>query len=144
MDRNINDNIIKYEKLMGYYKEVGDKYLLIYEYTSKNIKYVTFENMSSLYSFQVKEKYFENLSNKPFTYNVSQIIIEPKEHQLLSFRYLCYYITTTKYSDFYDYYYFDQNTQILYVNESLNDWISFTFFFNGETNLAQTQISAYH
>ena len=143
MDTNINDNDIKFQKLLGYYKEDGDKFLLIYEYTSNNIKYVFFENMSSLYSFKVHEEIIQRISNTESQYNVSQLIDDPIDHQLLSMQSLSYYISTTNHSDKYDNYYFNKSTQMLTVYGSLNDWIGFNFFFIGETNKDTTKISAY-
>ena len=129
MDENINDNSIKFQKLIGYHKKEGDKFLLIYEYTSNNIKYVTFENMTPLYSFKVNEVIIERISNTPTEYNVSQLIVDPEEHKLLSIHSLTYYISTTNHTNKYDKYNFDRDTQMLTVNGSLSDWVSFNFFF---------------
>ena len=143
MDNNINGIGIKIQKLMGYFKEEGDTFLLLYEYTSNYIKYVIFENMSFLYSFKVHEAIIKRISNNAVQYNVSQLIDDPIEHQLLSLLSLSYYISTTNHSNKYDKYNFDRDTQILTVDGSLNDWIDFNFFFFGETNTDISKISAY-
>ena len=129
----VNDNK-SIQKIIGYYKEEGDILLFIYEYSSNKIKYFTIANMNPIYSFQTNSKIFEVKSNTRTLYNVSELIIDPIEHKLLSFLSLAYYITTTNHSSNYDKYSFDKDTQLLTVEPSLNDWITFNFYYDGQTS----------
>ena len=51
---------------------------------------------------------------------------------------LVYYISTTNYNTTYDKYTFDKNSQILIIEESLNDWINLNFYYDGMTNPLST------
>ena len=126
-----NQNI---QNIVGYYKEDIDKLLFIYENSSNEIKYFTIENMIPLYSFQAESKIIEVISNTRTEYNVSELIISPIEHKLLSFSSLIYYKSTTNHITIYDKYNFDKDTQVLTVEPSLNDWITFNFYYNGQTS----------
>ena len=124
-DKNIKN-------IVGYYKEEGDLLIFIYENSINQIKYFTLQNMTYLYLFEGKSKIINVKTNESSTFNVSELITSPNEHALLSLSYLLYYITTTKYSPTYDKYFFDKNTQMLSVEPSTNDWVSFIFYFDAE------------
>ena len=113
---------------MGYYMYEGDRLLFIYETYSNQIKYFILENMNFLYNFETQSIIKEVKSNTMTSLNVSELIISPAEHGLLfSFYSLLYYISTTNYNITYDKFTFNKETQMLTVNESLNDWIKFFF-----------------
>ena len=112
--------------------------MLIYEYSSNKIKYCTIQNMSSIYTFQTNKKVIEVKSQTTTNFNVSELIENPTEHKLLSYYSLSYSISTTNHSNSYDKYKFDKNTQILTVEPSFNDWITFSFYYDGQTNGMQT------
>ena len=138
--KNITKNYLKVtdddkdiQKIMGYYEYERDILLFIYEYNSKKIKYFTIENTSYLFDFEIKEKIIKVVSNTTTIFNVSEMIINPIDHQfLLDFYNLRYFISTTYYTNSYDKYTFDKDSQILTVNQSLNDWINFEFYYKGK------------
>ena len=134
----VEDNII-IKKIMGYYMYEGDRLLFIYETYSNQIKYFILENMNFLYNFETQSIIKEVKSNTMTSLNVSELIISPAEHGLLfSFYSLLYYISTTNYNITYDKFTFNKETQMLTVNESLNDWIKFFFYYEGLTNTLST------
>jgi hypothetical protein len=138
--RNISNNYIKIgdnkiiEKIIGYYKEDGDILIFIYEYYSHKIKYITIEGRGFLFEFKTNSKILEVKSNTLTNFDVNELITSPTSHEHLSFDYLTYYISTKKYNSTYNKYNFNKDTQILRVEESLNDWISFYFYYNGQTS----------
>ena len=138
--RNISNNYIKIgdnkiiEKIIGYYKEDGDILIFIYEYYSHKIKYITIEGRGFLFEFKTNSKILEVKSNTLTNFDVNELITSPTSHEHLSFDYLTYYISTKKYNSTYNKYSFNKDTQILRVEESLNDWISFYFYYNGQTS----------
>ena len=124
-DKNIKN-------IIGYYKEEGDLLIFIYENSINQIKYFTLQNMTYLYLFEGKSKIINVKTNESLTFNVSELITSPNQHALLSFSFLLYYITTTKYNLTYDKYFFDKNTQMLSIEPSINDWVSFIFYIDAE------------
>ena len=121
------------QKIIGYYREENDTFLLVYENSMNIIKYFTIQNIGILFQYKIEKQIIKVTSNTTTNYNVSQLIKEPLEHYLLSFLSLIYYIGTSNYNYSYDYYNFDEENQILKVEPSLNDWISFTFYIEGGT-----------
>ena len=142
--RNISNNYMQIsdneiiKKIIGYFEEERDILIFIYEFNSRKIKYFTIEGRSFLYEFKTKSKILEVKSNTRTEFNVSDLISSPREHKLLSFYSLIYYISTTNQNSTYDKYNFNKENQILTVEESLNDWITFDFYFDGQTNRIST------
>ena len=129
------DNI-NIKKIIGYYKKEGDILIFIYEYSSNKIKYFFVENMSPQFNIKSKSRVIEVQSNSSVIFNVTNLIVSPTEHELLSNSSISYYISITshitKYDD--DKYYFDKENQILTLEPTLNDWVVFHFYFEGKTN----------
>ena len=123
------------KKIMGYFRSETDILIVIYENYSNKIKYFTIENMNDLFSFETKTLIKEVKSNDTTIVNVSEIITNPKDHHLLlSNSSLIYYINTRTQSNHYDNYIFDKDTQLLTIYGSLNDWITFFFYYSSTTN----------
>ena len=121
------------QKIMGYFKEENDILLFIYENNMNVIKYFTVQNLSILFQYKVDKEEIKITSNTTINYSVSQLIKEPVDHYLLSYHSLVYYISTSNYNDSYNHYKFNKESQILTVEPSLNDWVSFTFYLEGVT-----------
>ena len=142
--KNISNNYIQVKdnktikKIIGYYKEENDTLIFIYEDYLQKIKYFTIEGRSFLYEFKTTAKVIKVNSNSISEYNVSGLIVSPIDHQLLSFDTLRYYTSIGNYKATYDKYSFDKDTQILTVNGSLNDWVFFNFYFDGQINEIST------
>ena len=142
---NISTNYIRstYSKtyvhnVMGYYEENDDKFLFIYQ-MYKIIKYYTVQNVSFLYEFKCKAQTKEVISNTPTTFNVSELITYPLDHLLLTRAHVVIYNSTTyrlwSYNNHFD---FNKTTQILNVSPSLNDWVTFYFYFYAGANTLST------
>ena len=125
-------------KIMGYFEEERDILIFIYELYSHKIKYYTIQGRSFLYEFKTNPKIIEVKSNTRTIFNVSELIISPIEPDLLSFSNLIYYISTSNKNTTYDKYNFNKNNQILTIEESLNDWIVFNFYYDGQINRFST------
>ena len=121
------------KKLMGYYESERDILLFIYELCSNEIKYFTIENTSLLYDFKINPTIIKVISNTTTFFDVGELIETPKDHNPLSFNYLIHYISTTNYNLSYENYNFEKETQNLTIYESLNDWITFFFYYDGKT-----------
>ena len=116
------------KKIIGYYESESDKLLFIYEYDSKKIKYFLIEGMDILFNYEIKIKKIEVISNTETNFNVGNLITNPSDHNLnLSFSSLVHYISTKESRYYYNKYTFNYETQILNVQGSSNDWITFTF-----------------
>ena len=127
------ENII-IQKIIGYYKAEGDILIVIYEYSINKIKYFSIENISPKYLLKANPKIINVKSNTLTTFNVGELISNSSEKDLLSLYYLTYFINTNNYLKVYDRYSFDKNSQILTVEPSLNDWISFIFYYERNIN----------
>ena len=142
--KNTTNNYIKVsdsksiQNVIGYHKEDGDLLIFIYEYTPNEINYFTIKNMSPIYEFETKIKIIEVKSNTSTHFNVSELVDSPIGHKLLSYNSLSYFISTTNHSSSYDKYSFDKNSQILTIGPSFNDWVTFSFYYDGQTNGIQT------
>ena len=118
-------------KIIGYYNDINDKFLFFYQFYNK-IRYYTVENISILYDVKFKEKTEEVLSNTTSTFNASELITSPSEHELLHLSTIVVYETTISRRWSYDKKYFNETSQVLTVFPSLNDWVYFYFYFIGE------------
>ena len=128
------DSDIVIEKIIGYKKQDEDLLLFIYEYVPNQIKYFTLENMDNLYSFEANKQIFEVKSGTTTIYNVSELVTSPVDHELLGLNSITYYISTKDKNNKYDKYNFTKEDQILIVEPSLNDWVSFSFHIEEEIN----------
>jgi hypothetical protein len=89
--------------------------------------------MNDLYSFRTKQIVKEVTSESSSQFNVNDLITSPLEHELLSISSLTYFISTTEQNSTYDKYNFNKENHELKILPSYNDWVTFNFFFDGET-----------
>ena len=136
---NISDNYLrilersKYiHRVLGYYDENND-YLIIYYQFGNIITYFSVKNVSYFYYYESKSKTVEVKSNYSMTFNVSELITYPIEHELLHQTHICHYQSTTERNWQYNNgkISFDKNTQILNVSSYNNDWMALHYYYRG-------------
>ena len=118
-------------KVLGFYNELNDSLLFVYEFEGDKIVYFTLENMTFLYDFKVEPNIIQVISNTKTTFNVSDLIVSPDEHEVMQLESLNYFVDTKNRKKKYDKYIYDNETQNLTVYESDNDWIEFKFYYEG-------------
>ena len=128
-------------KVLGFYNELNDTLLFIYEYENNKIVYFILENITFLYEFKAQPKILQVLSNSLTTFNVFELITNKIEHELLQFESLLYYVNTKDRLKNYEKYIFDNETQNLTIFGSENDWVTFNFYFEGKKEIIPTDNS---
>ena len=116
-------------KILGFYNEINETLLYLYEFEHDKIVYFTLYNITFLYEFKAKQEIIKVLSNTLSSYNVSELINDPKDHDLLQLESITHYIDTKQRAKTYDKYTFENETQNLTVYESENDWVTFNFYY---------------
>ena len=137
---NISSNYIRctfrntnISKVMGYYDSNNDKLLFIYQFYNK-IKYYTLQNMNILFYYKCQTITKEVISNTQSTFNITDLITYPLEHELLHEAHAVIYNSTTyRVWSYANHHSFNKNSQILTVYPSLNDWVTFYYYFYGGT-----------
>ena len=137
---NISSNYIRItfkntfiHKVIGYYDNNNDKFLFIYQF-SDIIKFFTLQNMSFLFYFQCNTITKEVISNTQSIFNITELITYPLEHELLYQAHVVTYNTTTyRVWSYNKHHIFNKTSQILTVYPSLNDWVTFYYYFYGGT-----------
>ena len=123
---------VSIKKIIGYYNQDEDKLLFLYATTNK-IKYFTLQNMYDLFHFETRQITKEVISGTTTTIDINDLITSPTSHELLSLYSLSHFISITEANRTYDKYTFDKDSHNLTIQPSLNDWVTFNFYFDGET-----------
>ena len=137
----LKDPLKNITKVLGFYNELNDSILFLYEFEHNKIVYITLENMTQLYDFVAKHEIIQVISNTSSFYNVSDLIKTPENHSLLELESLFYYVNTKERARTYDKFNFDNESQSLSVFGSDNDWVTFNFYYEGKKAVLQTDMS---
>ena len=118
-------------KMIGFYNEINDSLLSIYEYNNNKVSYFILENITVLYELKSNPKILEVISNTTTIYDTRNLLNASLEIEPLQIESLINYIDTRERQRTYDKYIIDNETQNLTIYGSNNDWVAFNFFYEG-------------
>ena len=125
------DPLYNITKVLGFYNEINDSLLSIYECEKNKLVYFTIENITFLYEFKANPIIREVISNTITIFNNRGLINLPSEFEPLQLESLNYYINTRDRKKEYDKYTYDNYNSNLTIYGSDNDWVRFNFYYEG-------------